>query len=650
MTNTEKRTVHLCDCEGSCGNISVKSLDDSGAFPTKMHTRLCMNDLTSANTAPSNDLIGCTQEAERISDMIDDDSLTAVNIRDYAGWSDDPHAPQGKINALVQQALLPHPPVKTRDLTSDGVALVLGSGPVVEQVVTTLRDHLSVTWLVDNVDTIVMPPNGYDVIGGRLKHAKGAFTTFEITVDAFQERIPSGRGAVQWTAPIDNARSHCDLILDLRGQTPLFAAPHKRDGYFHIDPTLISDVMQQVTHASHMVGQFDKTLYIDLNAPLCAHKRAEKTACSRCLDLCPTGAITSAGEHVAIDPMICAGCGACAAACPSEAITYQAHPASFLMTRLTKLAQTYIEHEKTAPRLCVIDASHGTDVIAAMARYGRGLPHDVIPFELEALAQFGHAEILGAVGLGFIAIDILTSATSDHEAIAAQVNLAQAIAPQTPISVLRTDDPDALEEHVYQTQAQPLAREPILPMGGRRQITRMVAKTLNDADAILPLPQGAPYGAVVVDTDACTLCLSCVSLCPSGALVENEDRPELRFQEDACLQCGLCANVCPEKAITLEPRLNLAQSAMSAQTIKEEEPFACIECGALFGVKSTIERITDKLSQGHSMFGSDDKLKLIQMCDTCRVSAQYHSENSPFALGERPRPRTTEDYLKNRKH
>lgn len=89
---------------------------------------------------------------------------------------------------------------------------------------------------------------------------------------------------------------------------------------------------------------------------------------------------------------------------------------------------------------------------------------------------------------------------------------------------------------------------------------------------------------------------------------------------------------------------------MSAQTLKEEEPFACIECGSLFGVKSTVERITEKLSQGHSMFDSEDKLKLIQMCDTCRVNAQFHSQSSPFALGERPRPRTTEDYLKNRKH
>ena len=188
---------------------------------------------------------------------------------------------------------------------------------------------------------------------------------------------------------------------------------------------------------------------------------------------------------------------------------------------------------------------------------------------------------------------------------------------------------------------------PVRPMGTRRQITRQAAKALHPETEVLALPEGAPYGAVVVDDDSCTLCLSCVSLCPSGALGDNPDRPELRFQEDACLQCGLCANVCPEDAITYEPRLDLTDAALGQRVLKEEEPFACIECGALFGVKSTVERITAKL-EGHSMFGGD-KLRMIQMCDDCRVNAQFHSEDNPFAAGERPKVRTTEDYLSKRR-
>ncbi|MEL7116291.1 MAG: hypothetical protein AAGP08_12000, partial [Pseudomonadota bacterium] len=72
-----------------------------------------------------------------------------------------------------------------------------------------------------------------------------------------------------------------------------------------------------------------------------------------------------------------------------------------------------------------------------------------------------------------------------------------------------------------------------------------------------------------------------------------------------------------------------------------------VECGALFGSKSAIDRITEKLT-GHSMFADPAKLRMIQMCDDCRVSAQFHSENNPFAGGARPKPRTTDDYLRER--
>jgi ferredoxin len=131
-------------------------------------------------------------------------------------------------------------------------------------------------------------------------------------------------------------------------------------------------------------------------------------------------------------------------------------------------------------------------------------------------------------------------------------------------------------------------------------------------------------------------------------LGDNPDKPQLRFQEDACLQCGICATICPEDAITLEPQLDLTDAALSQTVLNEEEPFACVECGALFGSKSAIDRITEKLKD-HAMFADPEKLRMIQMCDDCRVTAQFHSTDNPFASKERPRPRTTADYLSNRK-
>jgi hypothetical protein len=48
------------------------------------------------------------------------------------------------------------------------------------------------------------------------------------------------------------------------------------------------------------------------------------------------------------------------------------------------------------------------------------------------------------------------------------------------------------------------------------------------------------------------------------------------------------------------------------------------------------------------MFANENAARMIQMCDNCRITAQYHSENNPFTMGEPRKPRTTEDYLAER--
>ena len=302
-------------------------------------------------------------------------------------------------------------------------------------------------------------------------------------------------------------------------------------------------------------------------------------------------------------------------------------------------------------RICwYMTPDHGMEMISLAARFGRGLPAHVIPLQVDALSGFGHAEMMAALACGFGRVDILMSPRTELEVIEGQRALAVALSGQgDAVRLLHPADPDALCDQLYETAATPMACDPILPLGSRRQITRLAAKALQPDEQILPLSDNAPYGAVVVDTDACTLCLSCVSLCPSGALGDNPDLPQLRFQEDACLQCGLCSNICPESAITLAPQMNLTDTAFTQRVLYEEEPFACIECGSLFGSKSTVEKITEKLAGNHAMFATSQAAKMIQMCENCRIQAQFHSTDNPFQGGERPRVRTTEDYLSKRK-
>ncbi|MFC6637332.1 4Fe-4S dicluster domain-containing protein [Sulfitobacter sp. JBTF-M27] len=644
------RKLVLCDCMGS------QSLDAEGIYSatgmacSKIYRSLCTDQLDAAarEMAEGDVIIACQQERPRFEALAAEIGVAEpgfVDLRDRAGWGEGPAAP--KMAALAAEATMPLEMGRAVDIVSEGTCLILGGTAAIEAAAQ-LSDTLAVTVLLGD-PALVPTDRRFDCVIGKLRQANGALGGFTVKIDALQQLIPAGRGEFDFTPPQDGALSECDIILDLTGDTPLFSAHEKREGYLRADPSHAPSVAQSIFSASQLIGTFEKPLYVRMEPSLCAHSRAEQAACSNCLNICPTGAITSAGEHVTVDPMICAGCGSCSAVCPSGAISYDAPPVDTVFRRLTTLATTYRKAGGSDARLLVHEGDHGREMISLAARFGRGLPAHVIPFEVDALASFGHAEMLAALACGFEHIDVLVAPKSDRDVIAGQSALAAAIAGNAAVSLLEPADPDALCETLYAGNPEPVTCDPILPMGSRRQVARLSAKALAPDADVIPLPDAAPYGAVIVDTDACTLCLSCVSLCPSGALGDNPDMPQLRFQEDACLQCGLCSNICPENAITLSPQLDLTDAALSQRVIHEEEPFACIECGALFGVKSTVERITEKLAGKHAMFATSDAARMIQMCDNCRIQAQFHSQNNPFQGNEPPRPRTTEDYFTKRK-
>ncbi|WP_170428059.1 4Fe-4S binding protein [Ruegeria arenilitoris] len=644
--------ILLCDCAGTQELDAEKIASACGAACSRVHTALCTTELESAASLmqAGDTVIACGQEQEVFSALAEEMNIETpgfVDLRDRAGWSEQGANAVPKMAALAAEAMLPQPITPSVDVFSEGTCFLIGPGEPCFDLAERLATTLAVTVLV--TDDAQPVSRAFDVVRGRVRSLTGALGGFSLRLDALQQVEPGGRGAFAWSAPRDGAKSACDIVIDLTGGTPFVQAPAKREGYLRADPRDLVAVERLAFEAVQLVGTFEKPLYVRMEETLCAHSRAEQVACTNCLDICPTGAITPAGEHVTIDPMICAGCGECAAVCPSTAITYEDPPVSALLSRMHILARTYRRAGGTAPRLLVHDA-HGAEMIRLAARFGRGLPADVIPLELNVISGFGHAEMLAALAHGFARVYVLLAPTTERDALVRELELAQAIAGPGKTELMDEADPDAMVDLLYAQEVPPPLADPVLPLGNRRQIARLSAQALNpQAETPLPLPENAPYGAVAVNTDACTLCLSCVSLCPSGALVDNPDKPQLNFQQDACLQCGLCRGICPEDAITLVPQLDLSDAALSQQVLNEEEPFACVECGALFGVKSTVERIMEKLSGTHPMFATSDKARMIQMCDNCRVNTQFQQQDNPFQSNPKPKVVTTEDYFSKRK-
>ena len=662
------RTILICSCE------DTMPLDAEvvrrGCRGTQVMTarQLCRAELEKFRTAAATGApltVGCTQEAPLFSEITNDGAdIRYVNIRETAGWSADAADTGPKMAALIAAAAEPTPDIPFVSFTSEGVILVYGRNEQAIEAASLLKDHLDVTVLI-RPPADVAPPRVTDfpVVKGTVRTASGHLGAFELTVDDCAQPAPSSRGAFAFAAGRDGAVSRCDIVLDLSGGAPLITAPDLRDGYLRADPGDPAAILKAVLKARDLVGTFDKPRYITFTENICAHSRSGIVGCNRCLDLCPTGAIAPAGDHVAIDAHICAGCGQCAAVCPTGAASYALPPADVLMRKLRTLLTTYREAEGERAIVLLYDEAHGAPLIDALARFGDGLPANVLPLAVNEVTQVGLETIAAAFAYGASGLRLLLRAKPRHDV----AGLAKTLALAEPIlaglgfgsgraATIEIDDPDALGAALRAIAAVEAAPRPasFLPIGGKRDVLRLALRELHrvaptPAD-VVALPAGAPFGAVEINVEGCTLCLACVSACPTGALLDDPERPMLRFAEDACVQCGLCKATCPEQVISLKPQLDFRAAVVLARVLKEEEPFACIRCGKPFGVKSTIERVVAKLEGEHWMFkGQAARLNALKMCADCRVIAVTEAGFDPYGAPPRPNVRTTEDYLRERK-
>ncbi|WP_252511116.1 4Fe-4S binding protein [Phreatobacter aquaticus] len=660
-------TTFVCSCEET---MPLHGETVARACLTKVRTadQLCRKelDLFKAVIGQGGDVtVGCTQEAPLFQETAEEmgfaGRLTFANVREQAGWSSEAKAAGPKTAALLAAAAVDMPPIHLVTLESDGVALVYGRDDLALEVGRRLADALDITVLLTKPSAI-MPPavTDFPVVKGTITSAKGHLGAFELAIDDYALASPASRRNLVWQVPRNGASSSSDIVIDLTGGQPLFPSPELRPGYLRVDPGDPAAVERLIGEARALVGTFDKPRYITFHEDLCAHSRSKITGCTRCLDLCPTGAITPNGNHVAIDPAVCAGCGACAAACPTGAASYALPPVEAVLARLRTLLTTFRAAGGARPVVLVHDEDHGRPLIDALARYGDGLPAHVLPLGVNEISQLGPEALASAFAYGAAGVRFLARARPKHDlggldAVVATANtmLSGLGYGDGLVAILSTDDPDALSALLREPVVARVAPTPstFQPLGAKRGLLELSFRELHRAAPspvdVVALAKGAPFGKADVNGDACTLCLACVSACPTGALSDNPDLPMLRFTESLCVQCGLCEQTCPEDAISLKPQVDFIAWNEPKRVVKQEEPFHCTSCGKAFGTKSTIDRIAAKL-EGHWMFtgANAHRREALFMCEDCRVEKVVNESFDPYGGPSRPKVRTAEDYLR----
>ena len=461
-------------------------------------------------------------------------------------------------------------------------------------------------------------------------------------------------GAIDFNREAESSSDKFDLVLDLRAVTAMtaetgFTQHALPQGYFRwdgVDPATLLALRG-------LVGEFDKPKFFNYKQKLCAHSRNEKTGCTACIDVCSAKAISSEKDRqqIKVNPNLCVGCGSCTTVCPSGALTFAYPRASEQGVKLKTMLSTYARSGGKNAAVLLHSQEAGSKLLNALGRSAQinkatqGVPARVLPVSLWHTSSVGLDVWLTAIAYGASQVWVLLT---DEEAPQYRVALSEQMAVAQSIltglgytgehfKLVEANDARDLatvDKALQAPAAQVVSRNAGFAVQADKRATLELAldHLVEFAPAAFTKPavialatKGSPLGAITINKDACTMCLSCVNACPASALQDNVETPQLKFIEKNCVQCGLCAKTCPENAIALIPQLNLAPTRKEPVVINEMKPYSCIRCSKPFGTLKAIEAMVGKLS-GHSMFqgAAAERLK---MCSDCRVIDMYSTTN-----------------------
>ncbi|KGY11216.1 (Fe-S)-binding protein [Vibrio tubiashii] len=384
-----------------------------------------------------------------------------------------------------------------------------------------------------------------------------------------------------------------------------------------------------------LMGTFDKPKFFRLDTDLCAHSSRGVKGCERCVDACPAGALSSegsdkTGHRIEINPYLCQGVGTCATACPTEAIQYALPSPQDTQKFIERTIANYKQAGGQHPIVLICSSRHEQYNVMAL----KVLPDNVIPVVVEELPSVGIDSWFAAITNG--ATQVLFAASRfmpetilrvlNNEVAIAQELLAQLGIEKETIDILYLE---ALREGIPTLCTESFDLQLGDLDGNKRQrlFTSLdaLAQSRIAVESIIDMPANAPYGSISCESQDCTLCMSCVSVCPTRALHTDGTSPSLQFVEQDCIQCGLCTKACPEQVLSMTPRMNWdKQQRQQAQVIHQEKAAECIRCHKPFAPQSMIDMLQNKL-RGHSHFTDDAALNRIAMCEDCRVVDMFES-------------------------
>jgi ferredoxin len=332
---------------------------------------------------------------------------------------------------------------------------------------------------------------------------------------------------------------------------------------------------------------------IAVAAEHCARQRHRRSTCTRCVDVCPVGAITW-NDGPEIDWEACTGCGICATVCPTAALKASDPADDEMLVQI----QRSVEKQGWVAFAC------------PNARQGAAGSGACIP--VNCLGRLDEGLLVSAAACGAQSVWLVDGACTDcpqamgRETAAAVLARSNALLEAfgvRPHVAFRPDLPPVAgapgdngvtqgvsRRGLFKALARETARvgevaveaaqgseAETVPGGGSRA---QLPRALPDSRLLLLATLkrlGVPAAGVLVgDVDGpfarfelgpgCTGCQMCAFFCPTGALTRVVDggRIGLAFRASHCTNCGLCRDICYRDAVRLSTEVDLNKVATMA--------------------------------------------------------------------------------------